>query len=196
MILCDVTEYGVPDTDMADLTSAWQQADLERDAWVAYNDGLLVGYALVQPSGRRTRFQIYCDPEWPDDSVVEQLLDHCEARASTVVKENVEISGNVSVYVPHVNHRLGRVLTGAGFAPTDYVFNMLIHLDELAAPAWPEGMTVQSAVGIDDRAIFNVVDTAFDWEARAVRPTFEAWQKHLMERHNYDRDLWFIARGW
>jgi mycothiol synthase len=196
MIACDLSEYGLVDSDMGDLKHEWSQVDLEQDAWLAFQrGGEMVGYAIVMPWGHDLRYEYYVDPSWPGKSLSQALLTRCQERGPAIAQASKYSEDSVArTFIPHTNQRNIEVVEEAGFQPGKYVFNMRLQMDSMPAkPVWPEGILFRHAIsGQDDQAIYTVIQGAFDrpdWEPRP----FEDWLAAMTGPDNFDPELWFLA---
>jgi len=194
MIRRDVADYGTPDSDLEDLTYDWGVIDLSKDAWLAFNaDGRPVGYAAVLPWGEDLRFELYTDPEWPEASLVSELLDRCLARARELAAGK-SAGVTARAFVAHSNLQDLAVVSQAGFQPGRYIFQMSIDLDRRPpAPEWPDGIRVRTTVpGADDRPLHQLIQEAFHQPGRTPQ-SFESWRQFMMRPDLFDPELWFVA---
>jgi mycothiol synthase len=195
MLRCDIAEYGLPDSDLAELRHDWQQLDLERDAWLVFTrTGDLVGYAAVLPWRQHVRYMLYSDPTWPDEQVGQTLLAQCEIRGLALAAESEESEVRAYTYIPHANSRHQAIVEAAGFRPVNYVFNMQMDLNTpLPTPQWPADVSLRTALPVQDaQAIHRFIQIAFARPDRQSQ-SFEEWQAALMESSNFDPNLWFLA---
>jgi len=196
MLRCDLSEYGLPDSDLADLLYDWEHIDLSRDAWLALDPGgQVVGYGAMLPWGSNIRYSFYTDPTWEDQTLGQTLLARCEERGQELAK-TLKPAGKrvVKIYIPHVNQPNRLIVEQAGFQVVNYVFNMQVDLAEASAtPVWPQGITVRPVQpGQDDRAIHQFIQTTFERPGRTPQ-SFEVWQNSLMRPDVFDPTLWFVA---
>ena len=88
MIRCDIRDVGFPDTDLEDLGHDWDEINLARDAWLAFDaKGVLHGYSAVLPWTEGVRMVIYDDPGTEDTDLFLGLMLMCEKRAVNIIQE-------------------------------------------------------------------------------------------------------------
>src|SRR5262249_9290244 len=82
----------------------------------------------------------------------------------------------------------------AAYRLTRVHWRMAIELSaEPPAPEWPAGITLRTfAQGQDERAVFDLIEEAFQDHWGHVPRRFEEWLQR-MERSDFDPALWFIA---
>jgi mycothiol synthase len=191
---CEIAEYGEPDSDLAELTHAWEQIDLSRDGWLVFDNlDNLVGYGAVIPHGDGLQYDFFADPDWPDASLGRALLTQCDARAAALVIERDERL-DVTLYVAAINERDRGIAESAGFVVVRYHYQMRIILDgPMAVPEWPAGVTVRSFIpGQDDRAAHRLIVSAFSWPDREPE-SLEQWLANVTGKVGFDPELWLVA---
>jgi ribosomal protein S18 acetylase RimI-like enzyme len=194
IVACDVAEYGEPDTDLEDIQSGWEDADLSKDAWLVSDDaGTLVGYAAVFSRFDRFTFDTYIHPDHITAELRRGLLDLCEQRAQEMLQTEKLDSGKAILYTAHSNHALNQFVQEAGFSLEKYHYQMQIEMDAPPpAPNWPAGSTLRNFVpGKDDRATFDFIQAAFDRPGRTP-PSYEDWHSFMVAHQLFDPELWFL----
>jgi GNAT superfamily N-acetyltransferase len=196
MIRSDISEFGEADSDLEDLTHDWEQMDLSRDAWLMFAPGeTLVGYASVMEWTSGLRYEFYGHPDWEGDDLVSALLALCEERGQVLAGRG-QCGGQcvVRLYTGEANARDRAVAERAGFEPALYHVQMQIEMSAPPPqPSWPEGVACRTTVpGQDDRAIHELIQTAFDRPGRERHP-FEDWRSFMMRPDIFRPDLWFLA---
>ena len=197
MVMCDIGEFGEQDSSLDDLLYDWGRIDLARDAWLVLTvDETLVGYGAVVPWISDFRYDVYVDPEWMAPDLGGCLLARCESRAASLNADVETGTGGPTgrVYIASVNTRDRQTMQAAGFELARHHFQMQISLqDDSPDPEWPTGTSVRAPVpGQDDRAIHELVQTAFDGPGREPQP-FDDWKSFLMRKDLFDPEIWFLA---
>jgi len=198
-------------TGMDDLTTV---ADLEnwlghalagfdpaQDVVLAEVDGELVGYAWVDwvdttDGLREFRVGGYVHPDWQGRGIGRRLLTWQEERASAhpdaAASTRPLVLGSWS---RERNARKIRLLTGAGYEPARFFFDMRRPtLEEIEVPPLPEGLETRP-IGIDhdsQKRMWDADVEAFEdhWGGFDTSDAaFEAW----LTRPDRDPDLWVVA---
>ena len=197
MVMCDIGEFGEPDSSLDDLLNDWGRIDLARDAWLVLTvDGMLIGYGAVVPWVSGFRYDVYVDPEWVAPDLGGRLLACSETRAASLMgatrRETGEATGRP--YIASVNERDRQTMQMAAFELARHHFQMQKMLqNDSPVPDWLDGILVRVAVpGQDDHAIHELVQTAFDWAGRERQP-FDEWRSFLMREDLFDPEIWFLA---
>ncbi len=196
MIRCDIRDVGFPDSDREDVTHDWEQINLARDAWLAFDaKGTLHGYSAILPWGEGARMVIYDDPGTEGTDLFLGLLLMCEKRAVNVIQEkNNPAKRGIYTHLSDSAAYQSSILKEAGYSIKKYIFNMHKDLSgEQPDPQLPEGFSIRAAVpGQDEPAIHALVQEAFDWRKREYQ-TFEDWKKFMIHPDSFDPGLWFLA---
>jgi ribosomal protein S18 acetylase RimI-like enzyme len=196
---CDVRDYGEPDIPLEDLVADWDKLDLSQNAWLAVTPsaataaGELAGYAALKRWRNEIECEFYADPAWDGTDLGRALLEHCLARGHEIARqERAELVARA--YVAHTNQRSHEIVQEAGFSPVKYHFQMGIDLDAPPpAPAWPEGVTIRTAVaGQDESEIHALVEAAFARPGRTAT-TLDEWKGWMVRTELYNPELWFLA---
>lgn len=192
---CELADVGEAETTEADLRAVWTAPgfDPARDAWVVEVDGECVGYAdgRLRDEGQRFEFQWFVREDARDTGIGVELLAAAEMRAREV---GAPVTGTV---ISHGNEWGRQLLESRGFEAVRYYWQMRIDLEEeVAEPAWPEGVSVRTArTGEDDRAIHALVQHEFEDIEGHVATPFEEWRHLMMEGERFDPSMWFIAEA-
>lgn len=196
MIRCDIRDVGFPDSDREDLSHDWQQIDLARDAWLAFDArGALRGYSADLPWGEGVRMVIYDDPGTEETDLFLGLLVMCEKRAANIIQElNDPTKRGIYTHVSDTASHQKLILEEAGYRIKKYIFNMHKELSGgQAEPDLPPGFSIRTAVaGQDEPAIHALIQAAFDWRERDPQP-FEEWKEFMIRLDTFDEKLWFLA---
>jgi mycothiol synthase len=195
----DLVDFGEPDYSEGELLADWQDIHLETDAWIVVTPGSkLVGYAGVSHRWHtRMDTEVYVHPEHVGKGIGAYLIRLTEARA----REHVPLAPPDSRVVLNnaingANDAACRLLERKGYAPVRYFHRMAIELEKPPPePEWPTGITVRPCVpGRDERAIFEVVEEAFQDHWGYMPKTFETWERRR-KGETFDPELWLLAVG-
>lgn len=182
----DVGEADDPESIRIDTVGEWDRAgdDLSRNAWVAEEGGLLVGYALVAPAhlGEAIVEPNGCVlPSHRGRGLGTALVGRAEARAHELAPRPERLRAIVSGENPSAH----ALFAGRGFELVEQSWQMSIELEAApASPSWPERVTPRSVRADDERELrelYELIQDAFaDSEAydRSTR-TFERWRAFL-----------------
>ncbi|MGH2591233.1 MAG: GNAT family N-acetyltransferase, partial [Actinomycetota bacterium] len=157
----ELAATGIVDVTLEDVRSDWQRPsfDLAKDAVVVTDGGRLVAYAEVFAG----RAWVHVHPEFRGRGIGAALLRWTETRARDLGSE--KLGQTVSDDEPSA----AALLVSNGYAVRwhTWVFHKALD-DELAEPTLPAGLTLRTfEAGRDDRATFELIDTAFsDWPDR------------------------------
>ena len=172
--------------------------DVERDIFLAEEDGRIAAYADVSDAGE-TGKQFWIDLRVPPDAAeatAEALVEAVERRACERAAElrpagsRPRIIGDVS----STNPRLAAVLENAGFRLYRHAYRMAIDLDhDLPEPRVPGGIEVRPFRAGEERAVFDAVNEAFEDSWDHVEGSFEEWLHWTVENESFDPTLWWIA---
>ncbi len=192
----DVRDVGFADTDMPDLLHDWERCNPARDAWLAIDArGQVRGYGACLPWDAGYRLTIYDDVGTEQDDLFLGLLILCEKRAAALIQDTrQETKDSIAAHVSITSAYQARVLEEAGFSQSRFIFNMHMGLaGELPAADLPDDISIRAAVkGQDERAIYDLIETSFDWRERQPQ-TYEEWASLMVRPELYDETLWFLA---
>ncbi len=160
----------------------------------------VVGYGWVDwvetTDGKREyRTRGHVDPAWRRRGVGSAILAHDEARMLQIAAGHPDDRPRVfGAYSPERRRGAVALLTGAGYRPVRYFFDMLRPtLDDVEVPPLPDGMAIRP---VTDRAgirqLFDADTEAFmdHWGGfDASEATFNQW----MQDPNFDPSLFVIA---
>jgi mycothiol synthase len=175
---------GVSDVDADQVRRRWQAPglDLAADGWAAFDDGRLVGHALLsstQELGLAAR----------SADVGLALLGRAETRACE------RGFGLVSVTTAPQDEPVDAAVRQAGFELDREILRMWRPLDDGMAPAeWPPGLIVRTYRPDDGERVHAMLDEAYaGWHADYVGLGHEAWLDFMTVDADFDPDLWFLA---
>jgi mycothiol synthase len=192
-------EHGSDDVTEAEIRRWFSlpQIDIERDIFVAEENGRPVAYADVADAGDAGE-QFWIDVRLPPDAskaAGDALVAAAERRALERAEERQPggvprvISGASSE-----NERLAGVLERAGFRLYRHSYRMVIDLGpDLAEARFPDGIDVRTFALGEERAVFEAVDEAFRDSWDHVPGVFEEWRHWALEREDFDAELWWLA---
>ena len=196
---CDLFDDGMPDHTLEELQLAWQEPgfNLATDAWGVFSpEGQMVG---VADCGDKEHVKIFSffrvHPDFRGLGIEEHLLARTEARAREhIALAAPELRVVVNNWNSHNDRTSIKVLEENGYTYSRSFWNMEIEMTQApAAPQWPEGVTVRTLhEGQEERAVFEMIDTAFQDHFGHLPDSFEEW-KHWQFNDTFDPSLWFLA---
>ena len=196
MIRCDIRDVGFPDSDKDDLHHDWQQINLARDAWLAFDaKGTLRGYCADLPWGEGVRTVNYDDPGTENTDLFLGLLVICEKRAANIIQDlNEPKKRGIYTHVSDSASHQKLILEEAGYKIKKYIFNMHKELTgDQPEPELPIGFSIRTAVtGQDEPAIHALIQEAFDWCERASQ-SFEEWKEFMIHPDTFNENLWLLV---
>lgn len=196
LLACDTADFGEAQPhEPAEVQRWWKQ----EATWLVHaQSGELIGYAsLFDQNSEHQRFHTsaFVRPNLRGQGLEGALLDLLEREARTVAQAVAPDAPLAWLHGIPGNDAVQRdLLLNRAFAPTRAFWTMRIDQTEAPPPPeWPAGITVRTyQPGQDDRAVYEVVEEAFQdhWE---YHPTpFEEWMERT-ERPSFDPTLWFLA---
>lgn len=194
LIEADVAADGEPDIDMRDLLESWEQVDLLRNTWLAFDGDLLVGYAALQ-HGRPTAPELWLTvlPAARRRGIGSHLLRVAEARAQELVAQ-APAGYRVALrsFVSGGDDESAAFASGRGYAPVRRYWRMRIDMEaEPPKPVWPEGVSVRRLVeGRDDPETWETMQEAFSDHWGSVPVPFEVWRRRHIGRPD---EAWWLA---
>ena len=193
-------EHGVDDISETELRRWFSnpQLDVQRDVFVAVENGTPVAYADVGDAGD-TGEQFWIDIRLPPDAseaAGQALLAAAERRALERAAELRPGSApRIIADVASTNERLAALLVGAGFRRYRHAYRMVVDLDrKLGEPHVPDGLEVRTFEAGEERAVFDAVNEAFEDSWDHVPGNFEEWCHWTIENEQFDPGLWWVAR--
>jgi mycothiol synthase len=185
----------------ADIVEFWNQTtfDLERDAWaITADDGDLVAYAeLSDAGGEHSWFEAmaWIHPDHRSRGLGLALVTRYETRARDLAAGATEGSKPELWAFAYAGDEAGlRLLERRGFTPGRQFWHMRIDLAGASiAPRSVDGVSIRRfEPAADVRTMYGLMQEGFS-EHWGFKPTpFEDW-RGVMDREDYDPDLWFIA---
>jgi mycothiol synthase len=179
----DVADLGRPDYTLDDVRADWAAPgiDVARDAWIAEDDGVALGYALLDDRGAA----LITVPPASEGRGVGTLLRHAaEARA---VERGEAL---VRQFVPTSNQRARAQLLDAGYWPAYSYFRMRMSLAD--APPPPDVRVRAFSRGPDDAPVHALVEEAMAGVPGNEPRSLESWQLAKVEREGWDPSFWLL----
>lgn len=196
----DIEHYGQEEYSLDDIQTIWTGpgVNLAEDSRVVLDRaGRLIGSLLVQQQ-RYAKFYMALRilPDYSDPRLSDHLIELAEtwARERMVRAEpDKRVTLNTSLSGSDTAGQAS--YTRAGLQEVRRFWRMEVELDEAPeAPVWPAGIELRPYVpGRDERAVFEVIDTAFMDHWGHIPSRFEEWKHWTIERANFDPTLWFVA---
>jgi ribosomal protein S18 acetylase RimI-like enzyme len=179
----DIADLGRPDYTLEDVRADWASPgiDLERDAWIAEEDGVALGYAMLDDRGAAL---ITVPPASEGRGVGNLLREAAEARA---VERGEAL---VRQFVPTSNEGARSQLMGAGYWPAYSYFRMRMALAD--APPPPDLPVRAFSRGPDDAAVHALVEEAMSGVAGNEPRSLESWQAAKVDKAGWDPSLWLL----
>jgi len=180
----DIADLGRPDYTLDDVQADWAAPgiDLARDAWIAEEDGVALGYALLDDRGAAL---ITVPPASEGRGVGTLLREAAEARA---VERGEAL---VRQFVPRSNEQARAQLLDAGYWPAYSYFRMRMALAD--APPPPADVPVRPfSRGVDDAPVHALVEEAMAGVAGNEPRSLESWQAAKVDKAGWDPSLWLL----
>lgn len=196
----ELVHFGTVISKLEDIRTGWTGPDTnlaEHSRLVFDQSRRLVAYAQLDHT-RHIKFyvSVRLHPDYSDQRLGEYLLELVEswAREGMALAEpgmRVTMNGWLPSgdRVGHQRHE--RV----GLQEIRRFWTMEIEMnEEPAAPVWPDGIELRPYVPQrDERAVFAVIDAAFQDHWGHIPNRFEEWKHWTLEREGFDPTLWFAA---
>jgi mycothiol synthase len=179
----DIADLGRPDYTLEDVQADWAAPDIQlaRDAWIAEEDGIALGYAMLDDRGAAL---ITVPPASEGRGVGTLLREAAEARAV----ERGEVL--VRQFVPTSNEGARAQLLEAGYWPAYSYFRMRMALAD--APPPPD-LTVRAfSRGPDDAPVHALVEEAMAGVPGNEPRSLESWQAAKVDKEGWDPSLWLL----
>jgi GNAT superfamily N-acetyltransferase len=192
--------HGYADTILAYVQAPYASPTLnfaEETCLVFDRAGQLVGSMLLEHSMYASFGVTVCVFQPPPGAHVEDsLLSLAVGRAQALmVQAQPGVQVTMDSWVSSMDRESLQCFERAGFQEARRNWRMEIELNELpASPTWPEGVELRPFVPErDDRAVFEVIEGAFqdDWEF--TPEAFAEWRSWTIEQADFDPSLSFIA---
>src|SRR6266536_1780799 len=159
---------------------------------VALVDGRIAGWSSIwSPDGGQERIFLTVRVASLEPAVYSSLLDWAEPRAAELAAGR---PARLQASAEQGDETLIAELRRRGYAFARYYFEMQIDLSgELAAPVWPDGLTVRTFRPEDARVVYEANMEAFEdhWDSFSV--AFDEWSEYFIGRSGFDPGLWFLV---
>lgn len=197
---CDLTYSGVQGLTKEELKASWQSPDfnLATNALLIVSaDGNVVAYADYEHREHVRLFSaMNIHPRYRGQGIEQYLLQEIEARARQHIAQARE-GARVTLfnYILAGDKELASVLAQERFKHVRSNWRMEKQLLEApAAPVWPAGITMRAlTLGQDERAVFAMIDAAFQDHWGHMPGVYEQWKHWMIEQPSFDPSLWFLA---
>ncbi|HEV7126051.1 MAG TPA: GNAT family N-acetyltransferase [Ktedonobacterales bacterium] len=183
--------------DAEDIENDWRHLNPETDTWVIVAPGgALAAYATLADDGLgQFSADGYVHPHWRGHGLGAHLLHLAGARTREMIAAapagaRVTLITNVLIE----DEAARALLVGAGFSLVRVFWRMRLEMtDPPPIPEWPAGVRVRTfEPGRDERATYQVIETAFGDHWGHTPVTFEEWSVR-MQRDSFDPSLWFLV---
>jgi mycothiol synthase len=180
----DIADLGRPDYTLEDVQADWAAPGIElaRDAWIAEEDGIALGYAMLDDRGAAL---ITVPPASEGRGVGTLLREAAEARATA------RGEALVRQFVPTSNEGARAQLLEAGYWPAYSYFRMRMELAD--APPPPAELPVRAfSRGPDDAPVHALVEEAMSGVPGNEPRSLESWQAAKVDKEGWDPSLWLL----
>jgi mycothiol synthase len=172
-----------------DVAAGWREPgfDLERDVRLLYRGGLLVGYARVFAG----RAHAWVAPDARGQAVGTALLEWTEGRA----REQASSAADARVGQTVCDRARDAVdlLRAHGYEPTYTSWILRLPPDARPEMSVPQGVRIRPMRAGEERAVFELIERAFnEWPGRKPS-TFARWSTQWVEREDFDPRLLLVA---
>ena len=180
----DIADLGRPDYSLEDVKADWAApgVDPERDAWLVEEEGLPLGYALLDDRGAAL---ITVPPASEGRGVGTALREAAEARA---IERGEAL---VRQFVPTSNELARTHLLAAGYWPAYSYFRMRMDLADAEEPP-PQVPVRRFERGADDAPVHALVEEAMAGVPGNEPRSLESWQAAKVEKEGWDPALWLL----
>ena len=198
LVACDVATMGVPDTAASDIEEDWDLTgfDLVRDTWLAEGAAGVVGYAYAGDQRRTGELEcgVWVHPEHDEPELQGRLLALAERRGREVAADRGYAAATLNVFCISLDRTKREVLRHRGYRVRRTIYRMGIDLtgDTVVEPP-PPGIAIRPFREAEAATMRDTMNEAFADHFRQSEEPFEAWRRRLLERPDFDPDLWAIA---
>jgi mycothiol synthase len=180
-----------------DFEADWRKLSIETDTWVVIApSGALIAYGTLTDEGQgQLVADGYVHPDWRGQGLGSLLLHRMEMRAREMIVAAPEGARVILINNVLANDDAARQLLEAReFSLTRVFWRMRLEMTEPPPnPEWPAGVHLRTFErGRDERAVYEVVESAFSDHWGHTPTTFEEWSAR-MERDSWDPSLWFLV---
>lgn len=192
--------YGYTDKFLAYVQATYSSPTLDQageTCLVFDRAGRLVGSMLLEQSMYANFSVTVCVfPPEPDSHLDDYLLSMAESRARILMEQaQPGVQVTVTSWVSSIDQESLRCYERAGFQEVRRNWRMEIELGgQHALPTWPEGVELRPFVPErDDRAIFEMIERAFEDHWGHTPEDFEEWRHWAIEQADFEPSLYHIA---
>lgn len=179
--------HGTNDVTPPDLLQYWESPDVElgQDVLVAEDGERITGYADVGLHGEH----VWLDVRATDAGSLPALLLAIENVAAAKEPE-----AKVVGYTSADDTPLCDLFSSSGYDLVRHSYRMQVDLDgEPPAPEWPEGLSVRTMRGGEERRFYDAHNASFaDTWLFHLEP-YEVWHHWFVQDPSFDPTLWFVA---
>lgn len=196
-----LADTGSPSMSVDDILLYWEEPerDLEDEDWlVIAPDGQIVAFMELYEYEPYTHFEfdLHVHPNVVRMGIEQTLFGIIEARVRRELHrapkgERVALH----TFAPNTATESQRLLDEHGFDHIRDGLEMLIDLDDVPEPRWPEGITVRSLVrGQDERAVWETAEAAWVDHWGYAPMSFEEFCYYRIQAvDNFDPTIWHLA---
>jgi mycothiol synthase len=184
----DVALLGATDYSVTELHDEWRQIE-PGDRWVVRDAGVLVGYGTVEQNPIHGQTDGYVHPDAFGRGVGAFLVAEFER---VLADRGVRRIQNATLIGDERAHAL---LRSQAYQEIRRFWHMRVELTaEPPAPAWPEGLTVETFEEADGKAFHAAFERVFadHWQHRPE--SFEEWWQENVGRDDFSPELWSVVR--
>jgi ribosomal protein S18 acetylase RimI-like enzyme len=200
MVASDIAEYGVADTDITDITEAWQAKgfSLASDSWLALMpDQTLAGYGAVHRLGTvDVQAEAYIHPQHINTDIVATFLRLIELRARQELEAAPPETKVVLVsWTNATNSSSQHIHLEQGFSLVRYFARMELEMQQAPLePNLPAGIAIRPFVfGQDDFTVYQAIEESFSDHWGHIPESFEEWSHRKFKQIKFDPSFWFVA---
>ena len=177
VIACDIEEFGEADTSCEDFEQQWEEADLDRDVWIAIDEQEnILAYAAVSFVNTRYTVELYLSGTLTPIELDRELVKNCLDRVDGIVLGHQDEKATVVGYSSASNARLCQLFKRSGFQEKTYHFRMQTDFDGIVEkPAWSPAYKLDAYTSNDEQELYQLITKAFDWEGH-ITPSLESWR--------------------
>lgn len=191
--LVEISEWGVPDFDEAEVEEEWQELDLSQSVVLVEDDTgqLVASMTLIGGEGVTWEAFGYVHPEHQQRGLGGWIVDWSEARALDRIDTAPEgYRVDVLNYTSTINTAAQELLASKGYDVFKVFRRMRIDLETRPeVVVWPDGYALRPFdEERDQHAYFDAIQEAFAEHWSASPRTFESWSKSWLAE-GYDPEL-------
>jgi mycothiol synthase len=189
----NVNDLGSPEVDLEEIQAVWVRPSvrLDLDEHLVFDEsGRLVAWAELYFAQDA---QGTVHPSWRGRGLGIHLLHWIEQRAAQMSSER-NVRPLVRQSALDGDDAAHALFSSNGYAPVwnSWILQMPLDREVRTVPP-PEGTTIRVAGDDDQRAVHDVIETAFgEWEDREPEP-FEDWHAYAETRARANPSPWFVA---